>query len=102
VFAEFDHDDNARKADMKLRPTHVLVFGNPKVGTRLMQAHPTAALDLPLRVTVFEDDRGRVWVGYRRLDALAEEHGIKDPETLATMARALDAIVTKAVNVYDY
>ena len=79
VFAEFDHDDNARKADMALRPTHVLVFGNPKVGTKLMQAHPTAALDLPLRVTVFEDDRGRVWVGYRRLDAFAAEHGIKDP-----------------------
>lgn len=102
VFAEFDHDDNARKAGMTLRPTHVLVFGSPKVGTRLMQAHPTAALDLPLRVTVFEDDRGRVWVGHRRLDAFAAEHGINDPETVATMARALDAIVAKAVDVYDY
>lgn len=102
VFAEFDHDDNARKVDMPLRPTRVLVFGNPKVGTKLMQAHPTAALDLPLRVTVFEDDRGRVWVGYRRPDAFADEHGIKDRETVAMMARALEAIVTKAVNVYDY
>lgn len=102
IFAQFDHDDNARKSEMTLRPTHVLVFGNPKVGTKLMQAQPTAALDLPLRVTVFEDDRGRVWVGYRRLDAFAEEHGINDPETVAAMARALDAIVTKAVNVYDY
>ena len=102
VFAEFDHDDNARKADMTLRPTHVVVFGNPAVGTRLMQANPTAALDLPLRVVVFEDDRGRVWVGYRRLDALADEHGIKDSETLATMTRALDSLVAKAVNVYDY
>ena len=57
VFAEFDHDDNARKADMTLRPTHVLVFGNPKVGTKLMQAGQSAGLDLPLRVTVWEDDR---------------------------------------------
>jgi CubicO group peptidase (beta-lactamase class C family)/uncharacterized protein (DUF302 family) len=103
VFAEIDHDDNARKANMTLRPTHVLVFGNAKVGTKLMQAHPTSALDLPLKVTVFEDDRGRVWVGYRRMDAFAEEHGIKDDaETIATMAQALDALVTKAVNVYEY
>ncbi|CAN5360335.1 serine hydrolase [soil metagenome] len=102
IFAQFDHDDNARKADMTLRPTHVLVFGNPKVGTKLMQATQTAALDLPLRVTVWQDDRGRVWVGYRRLDAFAAEHGINDPETVATMARALDALVAKAVNVYEY
>jgi uncharacterized protein (DUF302 family) len=87
---------------MTLRPTHVMVFGNPKVGTKLMQAQPTAALDLPLRLTVFEDDRGRVWVGYRRPDTLVEEHGIKDSETIAAMARALEAIVAKAVNVYDY
>jgi uncharacterized protein (DUF302 family) len=102
VFAQFDHDDNARKADMNLRPTHVLVFGNPKVGTKLMQATQTAALDLPLRVTVWQDDRGRVWVGYRRLDAFAVEHGINDPDTVATMARALDSLVAKAVNVYEY
>ncbi len=102
IFAQFDHDDNARKADMTLRPTHVLVFGNPKVGTKLMQATQAAALDLPLRVTVWQDDRGRVWVGYRRLDAFAAEHGINDPETVATMARALDALVAKAVNVYEH
>lgn len=102
IFAEFDHDNNARKADMNLRPTHVLVFGNPKVGTKLMQATPTAALDLPLRVVVWQDDRGRVWVGYRRPDALAAEHGINDPETIATMARALDRLVAKAVNVYEH
>lgn len=102
LFAAFNHDDNARKAEMSLRPTRVLVFGNPKVGTRLMQANQQSALDLPLRVTVWQDDRGRVWVGYRRLDALAEENGIKDPDTVATMARALDGLVAKAVNVYDY
>jgi uncharacterized protein (DUF302 family) len=102
VFALFDHDDNARKADLQLRPTRVLVFGNPKVGTKLMQATQTAALDLPLRVTVWQDDRGRVWVGYRRLDAFAVEHGINDPDTVATMARALDSLVAKAVNVYEY
>jgi CubicO group peptidase (beta-lactamase class C family)/uncharacterized protein (DUF302 family) len=102
VFALFDHDDNARKADMQLRPTRVLVFGNPRVGTRLMQASQPAALDLPLRVTVWQDERGRVWVGYRDLEALAAEHGIKEPDTIAAMARALDGLVAKAVNVYEY
>jgi uncharacterized protein (DUF302 family) len=102
LFASFDHDGNARKADMTLRPTRVLVFGNPKVGTKLMQASQPAALDLPLRVTVWQDERDRVWVGYRSVEALAAEHGIKDPDTVATMARALDGLVAKAVNVYDY
>jgi CubicO group peptidase (beta-lactamase class C family)/uncharacterized protein (DUF302 family) len=102
VFALFDHDDNARRAEMALRPTRVLVFGNPKLGTKLMQASQQAALDLPLRVTVWQDDRGRVWVGYRGLDTLAAEHGVNDPETVATMARALERLVAKAVNVYEY
>jgi CubicO group peptidase (beta-lactamase class C family) len=102
VFALFDHDDNARKADMALRPTRVLVFGNPKVGTKLMQASQTAAIDLPLRVSVWQDERGRVWVGYRNLEAVAADNAIKDPETVAAMARALDALVSRAVNVYTY
>lgn len=102
TFALFDHDDNARKAGLQLRPTRVLVFGNPKVGTRLMQASQPAAIDLPLRVTVWQDDRGRVWAGYRDLEALAAENGIKEPDTIAAMARALDGLVAKAVNVYDY
>ena len=54
---------------MPLRPTKVVVFGNPKVGTKLMQDSQAAALDLPLRVSIWEDARGRVWVGYRSMDA---------------------------------
>ena len=49
---------------MQLRPTKVIVFGNPKVGTRLMQGSQSAALDLPLRLSIWEDARNRVWVGY--------------------------------------
>lgn len=102
VFATFDHSANAQQAGMQLRPTKVLVFGNPKVGTRLMQDNQAIALDLPLRLSVWEDARGRVWVGYHALDRLAAEYGIKDGATVKAMAQALDALVAKAVNVYDY
>jgi uncharacterized protein (DUF302 family) len=56
----------------------VLIFGNPKAGTPLMQSQPTIALDLPLRFLVWEDAQGKVWVTYRRVEALARQHGITD------------------------
>ncbi|MBN9512717.1 MAG: serine hydrolase [Alphaproteobacteria bacterium] len=102
VFATFDHSANAQQAGMQLRPTKVLVFGNPKVGTKLMQENQAIALDLPLRLSVWEDARSRVWVGYHALDRLAAEYGIKDETTVKAMAQALDKLVTNAVNVYDY
>jgi CubicO group peptidase (beta-lactamase class C family)/uncharacterized protein (DUF302 family) len=102
VFASFDHDANARKADMALRPTRVLVFGNPKVGTKLMQAGQSAGLDLPIHVSIWQDERNRVWVGYRNLESIAAEHAIKDPETVAMMSKALESLISKTVNVYDY
>lgn len=102
VFATFDHSANAQQAGMQLRPTKVLVFGNPKVGTKLMQDNQAIALDLPLRLSIWEDARGRVWVGYHALDRLAAEYGIKDETTVKAMAQALDKLVANAVNVYDY
>jgi CubicO group peptidase (beta-lactamase class C family)/uncharacterized protein (DUF302 family) len=102
VFAAFDHDGNARKAGMELRPTRVLVFGNPKIGTRLMQAGQSAGLDLPIHVSIWQDDRNRVWVGYRSLEAVAAEHAIKDAATVTAMSAALESLIRKAVNVYDY
>jgi CubicO group peptidase (beta-lactamase class C family)/uncharacterized protein (DUF302 family) len=102
VFATFDHSANAQQAGMQLRPTKVLVFGNPKVGTKLMQDNQAIALDLPLRLSVWEDARSRVWVGYHALDRLAAEYGIKDETTVKAMAQALDKLVAHAVNVYDY
>lgn len=102
LFAAFDHDGNATRAGLTLRPTRVLVFGNPKVGTRLMQAGQSAGLDLPIHVSIWQDERNRVWVGYRGIESIAAEHAIKDPETVAAMSKAVDGLVRKAVNVYDY
>lgn len=102
VFATFDHGENARQAGMDLRPTKVVVFGNPKVGTKLMQSSQAVALDLPLRLSVWEDERGRVWVGYQAMERLAAEYNIKDTATVLAMERMLEVLVAKTVNVYDY
>jgi len=101
VFAQFDHAENARRAAMQLRPTRVLVFGNPKVGTRLMQDNQAIALDLPLRLSVWEDERGRVWVNYHALGHLAADAGITDKTTVLAMESALATLVARATNVYE-
>jgi uncharacterized protein (DUF302 family) len=86
VFATFDHAANAHDAGLALRPTVVLVFGNPKVGTKLMQEQPAIALDLPLRLAIWQDEQGRTWIGYHDLKPLAAAYGIKDAETVGALA----------------
>jgi len=102
VFATFDHAANATQAGLSLPPAKVIVFGNPAVGTKLMQHNLAAALDLPLRVAVWQDPRGRVWVAAHEVDALARTYGIDDPATTAAMRQALAKLVEHVVNVYAY
>jgi CubicO group peptidase (beta-lactamase class C family)/uncharacterized protein (DUF302 family) len=102
VFATVDHAANARGVGETLRPTTVITFGNPRVGTRLMQDDQTVGLDLPLRVLVWEDAMGRTWIGYPDLEALASRYGINDPATVAAMSKAVEAVVDRAANVYSY
>jgi uncharacterized protein (DUF302 family) len=64
ILALIDHSGDAVKAGLKMNPTKLLIFGNPKSGTPLMIASPTLAIDLPLKVLVWEDGEGRVWVSY--------------------------------------
>lgn len=97
VFARVDHAAGAKSAGMKLRPTQMIMFGNPKLGTPALQASQTAGLDLPLRVVVFEDDAGAVFVAYHSPSQLAEDHGIPaDAEVLKKMTGALDKLTGKA------
>lgn len=83
VFTEIDHAAAARAADLPLRPRTVLIFGNPRAGTPAMQANPTLALDLPMRVLVWEDDSGRVFLTRSSGEDIAERvfarHGITVP-----------------------
>jgi len=101
VFAKFDHADNAEKAGLKLRPTSVVVFGSPKVGTALMQADQSISLELPLRIAVWEDEAGSTWLAFPRMDVIAREYGMEDNETLKKMQVLLENIVREAGSLYD-
>src|SRR6266567_5354876 len=74
LFALVDHSGEAAKAGMKMRPTKLLIFGNPKGGTPVMLAAPTIAIDLPLKILIGEDDQGKVWISYNRAVYLQERY----------------------------
>jgi len=76
LFALVDHSGEAAKAGMKMRPTKLLIFGNPKAGTPLMLAAPSSAIDLPLKILVWEDDQGKVWITYNRPAYLLTRHNL--------------------------
>ena len=78
LFAVIDHSGEAERAGMHLRPTKLLIFGNPKAGTPLMVASPTAAIDLPLKILVWEDDSGQVQISYNSPAYLQTRHGFPD------------------------
>src|SRR6202047_447020 len=75
-FGIVDHSGEAEKVGMKMRPTKLLIFGSPKAGTPLMQAAPSVAIDLPLKILVWEDGQGRVWVSYNSPSYLQQRHGV--------------------------
>jgi len=76
LFALVDHSAEAAKIGMKMPPTKLLIFGNPKAGTALMLAAPTVAIDLPLKILVSEDAQGRAWISYNSPAYLQERHGV--------------------------
>jgi len=94
LFALVDHSGEAEKVGMKMRPTKLLIFGSPKAGTPLMLAAPSIAIDLPLKVLVWEDGQGKAWISYNSPDYLRERHGLSQDllqniavvETLAARA----------------
>ena len=85
VFAVVDHSGEAASVGMKMRPTNLLIFGNPKAGTPLMLAAPSIAIDLPLKILVWEDAGGKVWVSYNSPQYLMKRHRLS-PELLANIA----------------
>jgi uncharacterized protein (DUF302 family) len=94
LFALVDHSGEAEKVGMKMPPTKLLIFGNPKGGTPLMLAAPSAALDLPLKILIAEDAEGKVWISYNSAEYLKERHGL--PETLVTNIAVVQALATAA------
>jgi uncharacterized protein (DUF302 family) len=94
VFALIDHSGEAEKVGLKMRPTKLLIFGNPKAGTPLMLASPGSAIDLPVKILVWEDARGKVWVSYNSPEYLRERHGL--PQELMQNIAVVEGLATKA------
>jgi uncharacterized protein (DUF302 family) len=95
VFALIDHSGEAEKVGLKMRPTKLLIFGNPKGGTPLMVAAPTLAIDLPLKALVWEDEGGKVWVTHNSPEYLQQRHRV--PEDLIKNIAVVGALAAKAV-----
>lgn len=95
VFARIDHDREAASAGLELRPTEVLIVGNPKVGTPLMDAAPTMGIDLPLRILVWQDDHDRAHVVWNDPEYLARRHGLDAAagKALAPMGGLIEAAI---------
>ena len=94
LFALVDHSGEAEKVGMKMRPTKLLIFGSPKAGTPLMLAAPSIAIDLPLKILVWEDAQGKVWVSYNSPDYLKERHGL--PQELLQNIAVVETLAAKA------
>ena len=76
IFGVVDHSGEAEKVGLKMRPTKLLIFGNPKGGTPVMLAAPSIAIDLPLKILIWEDGQGQVWLSYNSPVYLQERHGL--------------------------
>ena len=94
LFALVDHSGEAEKVGMKMRPTKLLIFGNPKAGTPLMLAAPSIAIDLPLKILIWEDGEGKVWISYNSPDYLMEQHGL--PPGLLPNIAVVETLAAKA------
>jgi len=92
IFARIDHAGGASKIGKTLRPTELLIFGNPQGGTPLMECAQTAGIDLPLKVLVWEDAQGQVWLGYNDPAYLARRHGAPDCPAVANLSKALASL----------
>jgi uncharacterized protein (DUF302 family)/uncharacterized membrane protein YidH (DUF202 family) len=93
LFALVDHSGEAEKAGLKMRPTKLLIFGNPKGGTPVMVAAPSAAIDLPLKILVWEDSAEKVWASYNSPSYLQQRHGI--PQELLPNIAVAEALAAK-------
>ena len=99
VFARINHAAGAEKIGKTLRPTELVIFGNPKVGTPLMQCSQSIAIDLPQKALIWEDDKGQVWLTYNDPQYLAKRHDTRGcDKVLGKVAGALGKFADKATS----
>jgi uncharacterized protein (DUF302 family) len=94
LFALVDHSGEAEKVGMKMRPTKLLIFGSPRAGTPIMLAAPSIAIDLPLKILIWEDNQGKVWVSYNSGEYLEQRHGV--PRDLMQSLAVVETLAAKA------
>ncbi len=97
VVARVDHTAGAMKVGKTLRPTEVLIFGNPQGGTPFMECAQSVGIDLPIKALVWEDAQGQVWLGYNDPAWLAQRHGVRDCPAAVGMAKALAGLAEAVV-----
>jgi len=98
IFIRINHAKAAAKLEKKLRPTELILFGNPKIGTALMQCRQSIAIDLPQKALIWEDEGGQVWLSYNDPGYLAKRHTIEGcKQVLEKVAKALRHFATTAV-----
>ena len=97
IFARIDHAAGAAKAGKSLRPTEVLIFGNPQGGTPFMECAQSAGIDLPLKVLVWEDAQGQVWLGYNDPAYLAQRQGVPQCPAVGALSKALAGLADASV-----
>jgi uncharacterized protein (DUF302 family) len=98
ILARIDHSAGAAKIGMKLRPTELLIFGNPQGGTPFMECNQTVGIDLPIKALVWEDASGGVWLGYNDPEFLARRHGVLQCPAAENMRKALASFAQTAVS----
>ena len=97
VFARIDHGKGAAEVGLPLRPTELLIFGNARGGTPLMQSVPTIGIDLPLKALVWQDASGETWLSYNDPAWLAQRHGLSGAEAaIGNLTAALNALAKEA------
>jgi len=94
LFALIDHSGEAEKVGLKMKPTKLMIFGSPKAGTPLMLAAPSSAIDLPLKILVWEDAEGKVWISYNSPSYLQDRHRI--PSDLLQNISVVEGLAAKA------
>jgi uncharacterized protein (DUF302 family) len=94
LFALVDHSGEAEKVGLRMPPTKLLIFGSPKAGTPLMLEKPSIAIDLPLKILVWQDNGGKVWVSYNAPEYLRERHGL--PQDLLQNIAVVEGLAHKA------
>jgi len=97
VYSRIYHSMGAKKAGISMRPTQLLIFGNPKAGSPLINENPLVALDLPLKVMAWQDEKNQTWLAYMNSEELTQRHNIRNAALIAEMNALLKTLTNNAL-----